>query len=101
MPRKKKITDSITNTNANMESNTSYASNESKDVKGFPTPCRIHFHHIRKRLADYDGISTKAIQDGLVHAKILPDDSPKYIKEVSHTQEKGEPELTIITLTEI
>jgi Holliday junction resolvase RusA-like endonuclease len=51
--------------------------------------------------SDADGISAKAAIDGLVHAGLLKDDSPKYVKEVSYSQEKGEPEETIITLTEV
>ena len=70
-----------------------------KKAKGHDTPCRIAVHSIRQRLADMDGISAKAAIDGLVHCEILKDDSPKYVKEVSYSQEKGKKEETIITLT--
>lgn len=93
--------DNFTNTSSHVEQNTGNASNEQKNTAGFTSPCRIHFHHIRKRLADIDGVSGKAVIDGLVHEKILQDDSPKYVKEVTHSQEKGEPEMTIITIEEI
>ncbi len=66
---------------------------------GTPGSCAIHIHSIRKRLCDPDGISAKSAIDGLVHRKILQNDSTKEIKEVTYSQEKGEPERTIITLT--
>jgi hypothetical protein len=66
-------------------------------------PFNIHVHVIRERLCDPDGISAKAAIDGLVKARVLPDDSAKYVEKVSYTQEKvvkGEEEKTIITITE-
>lgn len=62
-------------------------------------PVSLHIHSRRKRLVDADGISAKAAIDGLVHSGLLQDDSPKYVKEVSYSQEKiekGEEEETII-----
>ena len=59
----------------------------------------IHVHSVRKRLTDADGISAKAAIDGLVNAGILADDSPEIVKQVTYSQEKGDPEETIITLT--
>jgi Holliday junction resolvase RusA-like endonuclease len=63
------------------------------------TPVSIHVHSIRKRLTDADGVSAKATIDGLVHAGLLQDDSPEFVKEVSYSQEKGKEEETIITIT--
>ena len=54
-------------------------------------------------MADADGISAKAVIDGLVLAGVLEDDSPKYVKWVTYSQEKiskKEDEETIITITE-
>jgi Holliday junction resolvase RusA-like endonuclease len=62
-------------------------------------PCRIGIHSIRRRLADVDNLCGKYFIDGLMEAGILRDDSPEHVKEVTFTQEKGEPERTIITLT--
>jgi hypothetical protein len=59
----------------------------------------VHFHSVRKRLADSDGISGKAALDGLVHAAILQDDSPKFVTSTTHSQEQGTIEETIITIT--
>ncbi|OQB09037.1 MAG: hypothetical protein BWY21_00942 [Parcubacteria group bacterium ADurb.Bin216] len=99
--RKKKSSNNNSTTDANVEQDTGNAPYVQEIIEGFTSPCRIHVHHIRKRLADFDGLSSKAITDGLVHQKILQDDSPKYVKEFSQTQEKGEPEMTIITIEEI
>ena len=62
----------------------------------------ISVHSRRKRLCDTDGISAKAVIDGIVAKEILEDDSAKFVKEVKYTQEKVgsiEEEETIITLT--
>jgi Holliday junction resolvase RusA-like endonuclease len=60
---------------------------------------RVHVHSRRKRLADVDGLSIKAVLDGLVRAGVLPDDSAKFIKEISFTQEKAkQEEATIIDI---
>lgn len=69
-----------------------------KEAKRQDSRVCIHVHSIRKRLTDADGISAKAAIDGIVHAGILKDDSPQYVKEVTYSQEKGEPEETIITI---
>ena len=70
-----------------------------KKIKRLDTPVCIHIHSLRKRLADIDGISGKAALDGMVKAGIFPDDSAKYIKSVTHSQEKTKgPEVTEITI---
>lgn len=48
----------------------------------------IHFRSLRKKLADPDGISGKAVLDGIVKRGILPDDSWRVIASVSHSQVK-------------
>lgn len=70
-------------------------------VQRFTSPVCITIHSIRKRLADIDGISGKAVIDGLVKAGVLEDDSPKFVKEVRHTQEQGKVEKTIIRINPI
>lgn len=64
------------------------------------TPCHIHIHSKRKRLADADGVSGKAAIDSLVHAGLLEDDGPKIVTGVSYSQEKSSEEETIIYLIE-
>ena len=66
--------------------------------------CRIHIHSKTHKLADADGRSCKASLDGLRQAKVLEDDSPQFVKEVSHSQEQistSEQEETIIEITEV
>lgn len=58
----------------------------------------LHFHSQRKRLIDVDNLSAKAVIDGLVRAGILEDDSPQFIESITHTQGKGTPEQTTITI---
>lgn len=60
---------------ADMEPDTGDATFRADEAPRFTAPCRLHFHHVRKRLADLDGLSVKAVIDGLVHAGILADDS--------------------------
>ncbi len=81
-----------------MEQNVSHASLGTKGIKRLTSPISIHVHSIRRRLTDVDGISAKAIIDGLVRCGILEDDSPTYVKEVTYSQEKGKIEKTIITI---
>ena len=58
----------------------------------------IHIHSRGRRLTDPDGISAKAAIDGLAKGGIFVDDSAKYIKEVSFSQEKSETEETVIDI---
>jgi hypothetical protein len=60
--------------------------------------CRIHVHSRRIRLADPDGISVKAVIDGLCHVGLLEDDNAKIITEVSQSQEKSKVNETIIDI---
>ncbi len=66
----------------------------------FKPPVTIFVHSIRKRMCDMDGISAKAVIDGLVKEGVLWDDNPCFVKEVRFTQEKGKEEKTIITITD-
>jgi hypothetical protein len=56
-------------------------------------------HSQRTRLADPDGISAKAVIDGLVAGHLLPNDSAKVITEVSFSQAHGERDETRIEIT--
>ena len=85
-----------------MEQDTGNGSVAKEKIEGFDSPVSIHIHSVRNRLADPDGISFKAVIDGLVHAGILSDDTTKQIKEVTSSQEKtrGE-EYTDIIIEEL
>jgi hypothetical protein len=56
----------------------------------------VHFHSRRRRLTDPDGLYSKAALDGLVRGGILVDDSARFVKEVSFSQEVSEVEETVI-----
>ena len=84
-----------------MESNIKHASTGKKCTLPLDSPCCLHLHSRRHRLADSDGISGKAVIDGLVNAKVLQDDRPDYVQRVTYSQEKipkTENEETIITI---
>jgi Holliday junction resolvase RusA-like endonuclease len=51
-------------------------------------------------LADPDGLSIKAVLDGLTKAGVFADDNAKRIKEVRFTQEQSSEEETIIEILE-
>ena len=83
---------------ADLEPITKHESVGKKKARRAPTPCRIGVHSIRKRLADPDGISCKAVLDGLTEAGVIADDDAKNVKGLSFTQEAGEEDETIITI---
>ena len=90
--------DRDTHSAANVESTVGNAPVAKKKDARPDSRYHIHVHSVRNRLCDPDGISAKAAIDGIVKAGILPDDSARYVKAVSYTQEKGAEEKTIITL---
>ena len=57
-------------------------------MQRFDTQVCITIHSYRRRLCDPDGISGKAVIDGIVKAGILTDDTPEQIKEVRFKQTK-------------
>lgn len=86
---------------ADLESIVGNGSLGAKEGQGLDSPCSIHIHSSRHRLADSDGISGKAAIDGLVHAGLLRDDSPKEVTKTEFTQEKipkTESEKTVISI---
>jgi len=89
---------------ANVESAVGDASLEAKKGARLNTPVRITVVSYRSRLCDADGISAKAAIDGLVHCGVLPDDSPKFVKEVRYCQVKvksKEDEKTELVIEEV
>lgn len=84
---------------ADLEPDISHAPLAKKKVKGCTPRACIHVHSYRKRLADSDGVSAKAVIDGIVKAGVLVDDSPQFVTQVSYGQEKTADEKTVITVT--
>ena len=62
---------------------------------------RIHIHSKRRRLADPDGISSKAAIDGITKAGIIGDDSADWIESVSFSQEVSKVEETVIEVWQV
>ena len=88
---------------ADVEQDISNAPMAKEDVAGFNSLVNIRVTSYRKRKHDPDGISVKAVLDGLVRRKILVDDSTSEVNKVSFQSiivKKGEPEKTIIVITD-
>ena len=68
--------------NANVEQNTSDASLGTQKAQRFypQARCKVIVYSYRKRDSDCDGISAKALIDGMVHVGIFEDDSSKFIE---------------------
>lgn len=67
----------------------------------FDAPVRVHLHRRGLRLVDADGLyaAFKFLIDGFRLAGVIRDDDPTNIVELTHSQEKGEPEIGVtITL---
>lgn len=85
-------------TDADLEQNLVNAALRTNETAAFSAPCRITFHHVRKRLADIDGLSGKAVIDGFVQVGILANDTAKQVTEVRHCQTKGDNEETRVVI---
>jgi len=83
---------------ADLEPAVQHALAGKKSVCEVHSRCSIKVHSIRTRLADPDGISAKAVIDGLRACGILVDDSAEFVKEVRFSQEKGKIDSTEITI---
>ena len=97
---KNEIHNRHTRKNANMEPAAGNESLAAKTGTGFTSPVDITVHSVRKRTCDIDNISIKAVLDQLVRSGVLGGDDAQYIRSIKHTQEKGEPEMTIITASD-
>ncbi len=86
---------------ANVESNTGDEPLGKKGFKGFNSRVDITVTSYRKRNHDPDGISAKAVLDGLVRRQILRDDSTKEVNSITFKSEISKEEKTIITLVEV
>jgi len=70
-----------------------------EEAQGLGTRVVITVRSYRKRGHDPDGISVKAVLDGIVRAGLLPDDSTKYVKEVRFKSYLSKEEKTVIEIT--
>jgi len=90
----------IPGTATNVEQNPVDETQTQDEAKEAHPPVSIHIHSVRKRLTDSDGLCAKWLIDELVLSGLLVDDSPTYVESVTFSQEKGQPEETIITLSD-
>jgi len=81
-----------------LEQNLGYVSLGEKTTPRFTAPVTIRVISYRKSNHDPDGISVKAVLDGIVRAGILTDDSSKYVKQVTMESRKAKIEKTIIEI---
>ena len=72
-----------------------------KKTQGFNTLVNIRVISYRKYKHDPDGISVKAVLDGLVRRGILVDDSTDQIKSITFESIKSKEDKTVIEITAI
>lgn len=87
-----------------MESNYRDEPLAAKETAGFTSPVSILVTSYRFRPCDIDGVSAKAIIDGIVHRGILQDDSAEYVTEIRYKQVKvphRSQEKTVVRIEEV
>ena len=83
---------------ANMEQNTGNEPLATEEFKGFDSLVNIRVISYRKLKHDPDGVSAKAVLDGIVRAVILADDSTKQVKSITFESIQSKEEKTIIEI---
>lgn len=84
-----------------MEPNPGDASMEPQTPARPDTRFDITVTSYRKRKHDPDGVSIKAVLDGIIRAGILSDDSSDIIRQVTFRSEISETERTVIEISEV
>ncbi len=69
-----------------------------EETPRFNTPVIIRVISYRKRKHDTDGVSLKAVLDGIIKAGILTDDSSEEVRQVIFESRKSKTEKTIIEI---
>ena len=82
-----------------LEQDHGYAAFPTNDTPAFDSCVSIRVISYRKYNHDTEGVSLKAVLDGLVAFGILVDDSAKQIKEVTFESRKSTIERTVIEIT--
>jgi len=85
---------------SNVESPTGNAPVATENLPRFTSHVHIRVISYRKRNHDPDGVSVKAVLDGIVRAGVLTDDSAKQVKSVTFESVKAEEEKTIIEIVD-
>jgi len=84
-----------------MESNPRDAALSTNGTPSFDTPVAIRVISYRRLNHDPDGVSVKAVLDGLVHAGVLADDSSKQVTQVTFESRKSKDERTVIEIESV
>jgi Holliday junction resolvase RusA-like endonuclease len=82
-----------------MEQNTRNELVSEEKASGLDSRVNIRVISYRARKHDPDGVSVKAVLDGLVRRGILPEDSVEEIKEITFESHISKEEKTIIEIT--
>jgi len=86
---------------ADSQPDVSHALDAKKQTIPVDQKFRVRITSRGRRLADTDGNSCKAAFDGITKAGIWPDDSSRFIEEISFTQETFEQDQTIIEIYQV
>lgn len=86
---------------SNMEPHFGNASLGAQEIEGLDTPVTIRVISYRKRIHDPDGVSFKAVLDGIVRLGLLPDDSSEYVQSVTFESRKAKEEKTVIEIDSV
>lgn len=84
---------------ADVEPDSGNAPLGSEEITGFNTSVDIRVISYRKRPHDTDGVSAKAVLDGLVRRGILPGDTSKQVKSITFESRQSDEEKTIIKIS--
>lgn len=87
-----------------MECNPGHALAPTFKDEQFTAPVNIRVCSYRVSEVDPDGVSSKAIIDGLVNCGLLQDDSSKYVQAVTFSQvvvKNRDEEKTVVTIEEV
>ena len=85
---------------ADLEQNSGNAPVAEEKTARFDSLVNITVTSYRKAKHDPDGISVKAVLDGIVRAGILADDSTEQVKSIKFESIKSKEEKTLITITD-
>ena len=83
---------------ADLEPDAGHAALPTQEAPRFDSPVHIRVISYRKLNHDPDGVSVKAVLDGIVRAGILADDSAKQIAEITFESRKSKDERTVIEI---
>lgn len=94
----KNDSNTVTLSTTDMEPDTGHATLPAHGIKTLDTPVNIRVISYRRLRHDPDGVSAKAVFDGIVKAGILADDSTQQIQSVTFESRKSKDERTVVEI---